>query len=118
MALLAKPMRLSVADAEELGRHFITPIILLLVFAVLGLLVRFRRDAGLCFAVFAIFPLLLFTLNFGAIEVIFNIQIRPPAGATNSCAAARNQAGIFSMFSQRTAILSESHGHFDHQGWQ
>ncbi len=74
MALLAKPMRLSVADAEELGRHFITPIILLLVFAVLGLLVRFRRDAGLCFAVFAIFPLLLFTLNFGAIEVIFNNQ--------------------------------------------
>ena len=74
MALLAKPMKLSVADAEELGRHFITPVILLLVFAVLGLLVRFRRDAGLCFALFAIFPLLLFTLNFGAIEVIFNNQ--------------------------------------------
>jgi len=74
MDSLAKPLGLSIADAEELGRHFITPIILLSVFAVLGLLVHFRRAAGLCFAVFAIFPLLLFTLNFGAIEVIFNIK--------------------------------------------
>jgi 4-amino-4-deoxy-L-arabinose transferase-like glycosyltransferase len=71
---LAKPLGLSIADAQELGRHFIAPIILLSVFAVLGLLVRFRRDTGLCFAVFAIFPLLLFTLNFGAIEVIFDIK--------------------------------------------
>ena len=88
------------------------------VFAVLGLLVRFRRDAGLCFAVFAIFPLLLFTLNFGAIEVIFNIKSARQLAQQIPVAAARNQAGVFSMFSQRTAVLSESHGHFDHQGWQ
>jgi hypothetical protein len=74
MNSLAKPLGLSIADAEELGRHFITPIILLSVFAVVGLLARFRRDAGLCFATFAIFPLLLFTLNFGAIETVFNIK--------------------------------------------
>ena len=74
MNLLAKPTGLSTADAEELGRHFTTPIILLLVFAALGLLVRFRRDVGLCFAVFAIFPLLLFTLNFGVIEMVFNAK--------------------------------------------
>ncbi len=74
MSLLAKPMGLSAADAEELGRHFITPIILLFVFAALGLLARFRRDAGLCFVSFAVFPLLLFTLNLGAIEVVFDIK--------------------------------------------
>jgi hypothetical protein len=74
MNLLAKPLRLSVEDAEELGRHFITPIILLSVFSVLGLLARFRRDIGLCFVISAIFPLLLFTLNLGAIEVVFNIK--------------------------------------------
>ncbi|MDD5139766.1 MAG: glycosyltransferase family 39 protein [Verrucomicrobiales bacterium] len=74
MSLLAKPLGLSVADAEELGGHFITAVILLSVFAVLGLLARFRRDAGLGFAIFAIFPLLLFMLNFGAIETIFNIK--------------------------------------------
>ncbi len=74
MSLLAKPMRLPVAAAEELGRHFLTPIILLLVFAGLGLLARFRRHPGLCFACFAVFPLLLFTLNLGAIKVVFDFK--------------------------------------------
>jgi hypothetical protein len=74
MGSLAKPMRLPVEDATELGRHFLTPIILLSVVGVLGLLVRFRRDAGLCFVIFAIFPVLLFTLNLGAIQVVFNLK--------------------------------------------
>ena len=74
MNSLAKPLGLSVTDAEELGRHFIAPVILLSVFAVLGLLVRFRRDAGLAFVCFALFPLLLFTTNLGTIEMIFNIK--------------------------------------------
>jgi 4-amino-4-deoxy-L-arabinose transferase-like glycosyltransferase len=74
MDSLAKPLSLPVADVEELGRSFTTAIILLLVFAVLGLLARFRRDARLGFIVFAVFPLLLFTLNFGAIEVVFNVK--------------------------------------------
>ncbi len=68
----AKPLGLSVDDAEAIGRHLVTPIILLPIFAALGLLARFRRDAGLCFAILAIFPLLLFSLNLGAIEVIFH----------------------------------------------
>jgi uncharacterized membrane protein len=74
MALLAKPLRLPAEEAAELGRHFTTPIILLSVFGVLGLLARFRRDAGLCFVIFAVFPVLLFTLNLGAIEVVFNFK--------------------------------------------
>jgi 4-amino-4-deoxy-L-arabinose transferase-like glycosyltransferase len=74
MDSLAGPMRLPVEVAKELGGHFITPIILLSVFGVLGLLARFRRDVGLCFAIFAIFPVLLFTLNLGAIEVVFNTK--------------------------------------------
>lgn len=74
MSLLAKPLGLTVTAAEALGSHFITAAVLLAVFAGLGLLVRFRRDAGLGFAVFAVFPLLLFTLNFGAIETIFNVK--------------------------------------------
>jgi len=74
MNSLAKPLGLSVDDAGELGRHFLTPIILLSVVGVLGLLVRFRRDAGLCFVLFAVFPVLLFTLNLGAIQVVFNLK--------------------------------------------
>jgi 4-amino-4-deoxy-L-arabinose transferase-like glycosyltransferase len=74
MSLLAKPMRLPVAAAEELGRHFLTPIILLFAFAGLGLLARFRRSLGLCFACFAVFPLLLFSLNLDAIKVVFDFK--------------------------------------------
>ena len=74
MNSLARPLKLSVGDANELGRHFITPVIVLSVFGAVGLLARFRRDAGLCFAIFAIFPVLLFTLNLGAIQVVFNIK--------------------------------------------
>jgi len=74
MGSLAKPLGLSVADAQELGRHFIAPVILFTVFAGLGLLVRFRRDVGLAFVCFALFPVLLFTTNLGAIEVIFNVK--------------------------------------------
>jgi len=74
MGSLAKPLDLTVADAEELSRHFVTPVILCSVFAVLGLLARFRRDAGFTFVCFGLFPVLLFTTNFGAIEVIFNIN--------------------------------------------
>ena len=74
MGSLAKPMGLSVGDAEELGRHFIAPVILFAVFAGLGLLARFRRCACLAFVCFALFPLLLFTTNLGTIEVIFNVK--------------------------------------------
>jgi len=74
MGSLARPLGLSVADAEELGRHFVTPIILFAVFAGLGLLARFRRSAGLAFVCFALFPLLLFTTNLGTIAVIFNVK--------------------------------------------
>jgi hypothetical protein len=71
---LAMSMGLSVEDAGEFGRHFITPIILLLAFTLLGLLARLRRDAGVCFVGFAIFPLLLFILNLGPIETIFDTK--------------------------------------------
>jgi hypothetical protein len=74
METLAKPMGLSVAEAEELGRHFSTPIFLLLVFAGLGLLVRFRRNVRLCLICFALFPPLLFTTNLEAVESVFNIK--------------------------------------------
>jgi 4-amino-4-deoxy-L-arabinose transferase-like glycosyltransferase len=74
MKSLAGPMDLTAADAETLGRHFTTPVVLLSVFAVLGLLTYFRRDAGLVLVCFALFSLLWFTTNLGAIEVIFNIN--------------------------------------------
>ncbi len=74
ISLLAGPFGISVADAAELGRHFTTSIILLFVLAALGLLARYRRDAGLCFLFFAISPLLLFTVSLGTVEIAFNAK--------------------------------------------
>lgn len=74
MSLLASPFGMSVADANELGRHFTASIILLFVLSMVGLLSRFRRDAGLSFIFFAICPLLIFTLNFGTIELAVNAK--------------------------------------------
>jgi 4-amino-4-deoxy-L-arabinose transferase-like glycosyltransferase len=74
MSLLAGPFGISVADAAALGHHFTASIILLIVLAALGLLSRYRRDAGLCFLFFAICPLLVFTMNLGTAEVIFNAK--------------------------------------------
>lgn len=74
MILLAGPMGIQPADAEAVGQHVIPPIILLLVFLGLSLLARLRRDAGLAFVSFALFPLLLFTTNVSAIELVFNAK--------------------------------------------
>ena len=74
MGSLAKPMGLSVVSAEELGRHFLAPIFLLLAFSALGWFAHFRRRAGRVFIAFALFPLLLFTLNAGVMEIVFNVK--------------------------------------------
>ena len=71
---LAGPLGIPPADAEELGRHLLPAMILLLVFVGLGLLTRFRRDAGLAFVSFALFPLLLFSTNLGVIGLVFNAK--------------------------------------------
>ncbi len=78
MGSLAKPLGLPQATAEDLGHHFFIPIILLAGFAALGLLARSRRDAGLCFVIFAVFPPLLFGLNLNAIETVFNYKSARP----------------------------------------
>ena len=74
MGKFARPLRLSVADATELGHGLIAPGIVLFVFAAAGLIGRFRRDVGLCFFAFAILPLLMFALSFGMIAIVFNTK--------------------------------------------
>ncbi len=74
MGSLAKPMGLSAVSAEELGRHFLAPIFLLLAFSALGWFAHFRRRAGRVFVAFALFPLLLFTVNVGVMEIVFNVK--------------------------------------------
>lgn len=71
---MASLMGIPPADAEALSHHFTGPIIFLLGFAALSLLVRWRRDIGLGFVCFALFPVCLFIVNLGAIGVVFNAK--------------------------------------------
>jgi hypothetical protein len=117
MNLLAKPMSLPLADAEALGRHLIIPMILLPVIAVLGLLVRFRRDVRLALILFAVFPLLLFTLNLGAIEVVYNFKSArqlahrmPPLTPDTELAFVQCFPGGLPFYLHRTATVITSDG--------
>jgi hypothetical protein len=69
---LVNLLGISAEAAEELGRHFIIPILLFFVFAGLSLLARFRHNVRLCLVCFVLFPLLLFTTSLHAIQVIFD----------------------------------------------
>jgi 4-amino-4-deoxy-L-arabinose transferase-like glycosyltransferase len=71
---LARPLGLTVADADQLKSQFTTAVVMLLVYAALALLAVWRGSAGLCFACFASFPLLLVSVNYGMINVVFNTK--------------------------------------------
>jgi len=114
----AKPMGLSVDDAEAIGRHLAAPMIMLPIMAALGLLTRVRRDAGLCFAVFAIFPLLLFGLSLGAIQVVFDSKSARQLAQTIPALPPRTELTFLECFPNglpfylnRTATLVTKDGH-------
>ena len=118
MALLAKPFGLAPAVAGELGDHLVPLAALLLAFAVLGGLARFRRNAGLYFVVFALFPPLLFGLNVGAIEVVFNTKSARQLAQTMPVLPAQTEVVCLECFPdglpfylQRTATLVTTDGH-------
>jgi 4-amino-4-deoxy-L-arabinose transferase-like glycosyltransferase len=72
--LLARPLRIPVADATRLADSATPMMTLLLVFAVVGLFARFRQDVRIAFACFALLPVLLVTVNVGVAEVIFEAK--------------------------------------------
>jgi len=118
MALLAKPFGLAPAVAGELGDHLVPLAALLLAFAVLGGLARFRRNDGLYFVVFALFPPLLFGLNVGAIEVVFNTKSARQLAQTMPVLPAQTEVVCLECFPdglpfylQRTATLVTTDGH-------
>ena len=119
MELLARPLGISVADANQFRQSFHhVSIILLLIFAAFGLLARFRRDASLRFIYFTLFSLLVFTRILELSMWFLTPSRRENWRNKFRALAARNRVGLSAMFSERTAILSESHGDFDHQGRQ
>lgn len=82
MRLLARPMRIPVADAERVGRAM-TPLLAVLAgFGIFGLVARWRRNAMLSFLCFALFVPLAANAGMGVIDVIVNAKSgRPTARA-------------------------------------
>jgi 4-amino-4-deoxy-L-arabinose transferase-like glycosyltransferase len=68
---LAKPLRISIAAAEQLGRYAVPLAILLAVFGVGALMARWRRDACLGFLCMALLMPLLVNVNLDGVEVLY-----------------------------------------------
>lgn len=74
MDMLAKPLRLSLADAEQLGRGSLPILVLLAVVGLFSILARYRSDLRLAFICMALFPVFLIHLAIGPLEVVFNAK--------------------------------------------
>ncbi|MGO8838760.1 MAG: ArnT family glycosyltransferase [Limisphaerales bacterium] len=72
--LLARPMRIPVADAEQLGRAMVPLAVVLAGFSVFGLVARCRRSALLGFLCLALFVPLGANAGMGLIGVLFDAK--------------------------------------------
>jgi len=89
MQMLTKPLHLTMAEAEQLGRASLPLVIALVGFGVFGFVARWRQSVSLGFLCFALLP---------------------PLGAPSNRPSALgggggNAIGLSAMFSQRRAIL-------------
>ena len=71
---LARPLGITMVDADRLKSQFPAAVVILLACVAFALLAVWRRSAGLCFVCFASFPLLLVSVNYGMINVVFNAK--------------------------------------------
>lgn len=74
MELLARPLGITAADANEFKQYVGISAGFFIAFAVLGLWARYKRNAGLIFIYLALFPVLLFNVNFGILKIVFNAK--------------------------------------------
>ena len=72
--VLARPMRIPVADAEQLVRALVPLAVAFAGFGVFGVVARCRRSVTLCFLCFALFLPLAANAGLGVIDVIFNAK--------------------------------------------
>lgn len=71
---LARPLGISVDAAAGFKSYAAIAIVMLGAFAGLGFVAAFRRNVLLCFIGLALFPLLLFNVNYGMLDVVFSAK--------------------------------------------
>jgi hypothetical protein len=72
--LLARPMHIPVADAEQLGPAMVPLAVSFAVFGVFGVVARCRRSVSLCLLCFALFLPVGANAGMGVIDVIFGVK--------------------------------------------
>lgn len=68
---LIKLLRIPAADSQQLSRVTVTLVLVLVGFAVFGLVARYRRSVSLCFLCLALFPPVSVNAGAGALEIVF-----------------------------------------------
>ena len=71
---LVKSLRIPAADAAQLDCAKVAVLFVLVGFAVLGLVARYRRSVSLCFLCLAVFPPVALNASAGALEVVFSAK--------------------------------------------
>lgn len=116
--LLARPLRLTVVEAEQLGQWAMPLALLLAGFSAFAMLARWRRSASQCILCLAMFPPLLVHLNVGVLEVVFDAKSgRRIAGALSALPEQTELACLecfpngLPFYLGRTATLISRDGH-------
>jgi hypothetical protein len=118
MHMLIKPLRITAADAEQLGRAAMPVAVALAAFGVFGLVARCRRSARLCFLCFALFVPVGANAGMGVIDVVFDAHSgRQIASRLSDVPAGTELAGLecfpngLSFYLGRPATLISRDGH-------
>jgi 4-amino-4-deoxy-L-arabinose transferase-like glycosyltransferase len=115
--MLARPLGISATEAAGFKSYIPTAVVMLFAFSVLALTAVFRRNVKLCLAAFALFPVLLVTVNYGMLNVVFSAksartlaqQIPPLPPQTELACLQCFPAGL-PFYLQRTATLITKDG--------
>jgi 4-amino-4-deoxy-L-arabinose transferase-like glycosyltransferase len=95
MHMLIKPLRISAAEAEQLGRAAVPVAVVVAAFGACGLVARYRRSVRLGFLCFALFVPAGTNAGLGVIDVIFNANSgRPIARQLSLLPAGTELAGL------------------------
>ena len=118
MHMLIKPLRLTAAEAEQLGRAAMPLAVALAAFGAFGLLARCRRSVPLCFLCFALCVPVGASAGLGVIDVIFNAHSgRQIATQLSAVPAGTELAGLecfpngLSFYLGRPVTLISRDGH-------
>ncbi len=115
--LLARPMRVSVTEAQGLGRAMVPLAVSLAVLGVFGLVARCRRSISLCLLCFALLVPVGANAGMGIIEMVFNAKSgRQIAGRLSTLPAGTELACLdcflngVPFYLRRTVTLISSNG--------